>query len=61
MFDHLQPHTVLGSGLLRVFTCVSLIDIGQFDVLTGNFLYPFSQRLDLRAVLFVGLRNVQGQ
>jgi len=44
-----------------VLTGVSLIDIGQLDVFTRNLLHCLSQFLHLRAVLFVGRRNMQGQ
>lgn len=61
VFDHSQLHAVFCGGRGGIVAGVALIDIGQFRVFVGDFLRNFGQRLDLCAVLFVGLRHMQRQ
>ena len=56
-FDDLQVDAVLLGGLCGCFARVSLISIGQRNVLSGRHLHFFRQEADLRPVLFVGGRD----
>ncbi len=61
MFDDFQLDAMFGSGLCSRCAGVSLIDIGQLDMLAGDLLHGFSQHADLRAILLIGRRYVQRQ
>ena len=60
-FDHFQTHPMC-RGLRRgLLTGVALIDKGHFDLVSGDLLNLPRQVSDLRALLLIGRRNLQGQ
>ena len=62
MFDDFQLDAMFGSGLCSRCVGVSLIDIGQFDMLAGDLLHGLGQHADLRAILrLISRRYVQRQ
>ena len=48
-------------GFSRVLAAVALIDIDQLHTLSGHLLHGGGERLDLRAILFVGGRDAGSQ
>src|SRR5215208_1760403 len=61
MLDHFESDAVLCGGLARLLARVSLIDVGQLDVLPGRFLYLRGELLDLLAVVLVGRAHAQSE
>src|SRR5215217_2058761 len=55
MLDHFESDAVLCGLLARV----SLIDVGQLDVLPGRFLYLLGELLELLSVVLVGRSDAQ--
>lgn len=61
MLDHLQLNAMLRRSILRGFSRISLIDIGQLHMVPSDLLHLLRQLLDLCAVLFAGRGDMQGQ
>jgi hypothetical protein len=61
MFDHLEANGMFLGGFSRVLAGVALIGIDQLHPLSGHLLHGGGERLDLRAILFVGGRDAGSQ
>jgi len=61
MLDYFKLYAMLGSRYGSGCAGISLVNIRQLNVLTGDLLHGLSQHTDLRAVLFIGSRYVQRQ
>src|SRR5918993_4360010 len=61
MLDHFESDAVLCGGPGRLLARVSLIDVGQLDVLPGRFLYLLGELLDLLSVVLVGRTDAQSE
>jgi hypothetical protein len=59
--NHFQAHAMGLGNLGRVLASVTLIDKGEFDVLSRHFLHGSGQLPHLIPVLFVSGRDMQGQ
>lgn len=56
--NHVQLNVFISRIRFCLITGISLIHIGQLDLLVRDFLNLLEQHADLRAVLLVGRRNV---
>src|SRR5215217_3367614 len=61
MLDHFESDAVLCCGLGGLLARVSLIDVGQLDVLPGRFLYLLGELLELLSVVLVGRSDAQSE
>jgi len=61
MLDHFKLYAMLGGRICSGCARISLIDIGQLDMLAGNLLHGLCQDSNLRAILFIGCSDVQRQ
>src|SRR5215216_2050168 len=61
MLDHFESDAVLCGGLGRLLARVSLIDVGQLDVLPGRFLYLLGELLELLSVVLVGRSDAHSE
>ena len=52
---------MLGSSICGSYSRVSLIYIGQLNMLAGDLLHSLGQGTNLRAILLIGHRYVQSQ
>lgn len=61
MLDHLQLNAVPGGCGFSGFSGISLIDISQLHMISGDRLHLLGQVLNLLAVLLAGRSDMQGQ
>src|SRR5215217_7517656 len=61
MLDHFESDAVLCGGLGRLLARVSLIDVGQLDVLSRRFLYLLGELLELLSVVLVGRSDAHSE
>ena len=61
VFDDFQLNAMLGRGLFRGFPRVTLIDIRQLHMVSGDLLHLCGQPFHLRSILLISGGDVQGQ